>query len=462
MKRCITEAKRTEERSWLGEVSASMLQQSLRDLSQAVRNWWQGKGRVRAPNFKKRGNCHSIRACGEEFYPTDTGVRFPKIGVLRLQWSRPLSSEPSSVTIIKECSGKYYASFVVEVEDEKLPPTPKEVGIDLGLASLAVTSDGEKFAPPRFLRSALRKIGRLQRSLNRKVKGSRNRNKARLLLANAQEKVGSKRLGFLHKLSTQLIRENQTVVVEDLNVSGMLKNRRLSKNISDAGWRMFRTLLEYKAERYGREVRVISSWEPTSQRCSECGHQVGKKPLSVRTWTCPVCGSKHDRDINAAKNILAVGQAERLNAVESRVSPACWCLTLKQEPVLIGGHIVPPEERESPSVTAGRMSTGALTPCLDALQNQCCQPAWLQACLCSHLAGPHCRLANGTPSSAVQLLALPIAHLLALAAKVSFICRNRPQLHRCSIPWNFTSPSFSAACPDRPCKQYSFSLFRDP
>ena len=314
MKRCITEAKRTEELSWLADASHSVLQQSVRDLSQAFRNWWQGKGRVRAPNFKKRGNRQSIRACGKEFYPTETGVRFPKIGVLRLKWSRPLPAEPSSVTIIKECSGKYYASFVVEMEDGKLPPTPKEVGIDLGLASLAVTSDGEKFAPPRFLRSALRKIGRLQRSLSRKVKGSRNRNKARLLVVKAHEKVGSKRLDFLHKLSTQLIRENQTVVLEDLNVSGMLKNRRLAKSISDAGWRMFRTLLEYKAERYGREVRVISHWEPTSQRCSECGHQDGKKPLSVRTCTCAACGSAHERDSNAAKNTLAVGQAERLNA----------------------------------------------------------------------------------------------------------------------------------------------------
>ena len=203
---------------------------------------------------------------------------------------------------------------MVELEDEKLPPTAKEVGIDLGLASLAVTSDGEKFVPPRFLRSALRKIRRLQRSLSRKVKGSRNRNKARLLIVKAHEKVGAKRLDFLHKLSTQLIRENQMVVVEDLNVSGMLKNRRLAKSISDAGWQMFRTLLEYKAERYGRQLRVISRWEPTSQSCSECGHTDGKKPLSVRTWTCPVFGSAHDRDSNAAKNILAAGQVERLNA----------------------------------------------------------------------------------------------------------------------------------------------------
>ena len=230
MKRCITEAKGNGERSWLSDASHSVLQQSVRDLSQAFRNWWQGQGRVRAPNFKKRGNRQSIRACDKEFYPTETGVRFPKIGILRLRWSRPLPSEPSSVTIIKECSGKYYASFVVEVEDEKLPPTPKEVGIDLGLVSLAVTSDGEKIAPARFLRFALRKIGRLQRSLSRKVKGSRNRSKARLLLANAQDKVRAKRLDFLHKLSTQLIGENQTVVLEDLHVSGMLKNHCLAKS----------------------------------------------------------------------------------------------------------------------------------------------------------------------------------------------------------------------------------------
>ena len=133
-------------------------------------------------------------------------------------------------------------------------------------------------------------------------------------MVKAHEKVGAKRLNFLHKLSTQLIRKNQTVVLEDLHVSGMLKNHCLAKSISDAGWRMFRTLLEYKAERYGREVRVISRWEPTSQRCSECGHRDGKKPLSVRTWTCAACGSEHDRDISAAKNILVAGQEERLNA----------------------------------------------------------------------------------------------------------------------------------------------------
>ncbi|MCY4359103.1 MAG: RNA-guided endonuclease TnpB family protein [Cyanobacteria bacterium MAG APA_bin_95] len=278
MKRCITQAKRSEERGWLAEPSHAMLQQSVRDLSQAFKNW------------------------------------FPKIGELKLKWSRPLPSPPTSVTIVKECSGRYYARFVVEVEEIKLPWTAREVGLDLGLESLAVTSGGEEIAPPKFLRSALRKIRRLQRSLSRKMKGSGNRQKARLLVARAQEKMAHQRLDLFHKLSTTYIRENQTVALEDLNVSGMLKNRRLAKNISDAGWRMFRTLLEYKASRYSREVKVISGWEPTSRRCSSCGHLDGKKSLSVRTWTCSACGAAHDRDINAAKSILAVGHMEKLNA----------------------------------------------------------------------------------------------------------------------------------------------------
>ena len=252
--------------------------------------------------------------CGREFYPTDRGVRFPKIGELKLKWSRPLPSPPTSVTIVKECSDRYYASFVVEVEEAKLPWTPKEVGIDLSLASLAVGSDDEKIAPPKFLRSALRTIRRLQRNLSQKAKGSSNRQKARLLVARAQEKVANQRLDLLHKLSTKYIRENQTVALENLNVSGMLKNRRLAKSISDSGWRMFKTLLEYKASRYGREVVVVCRWEPTSKRCASCRHLDGKKSLAIRRWTCSACGAAHDRDINAAKNILAVGQAERLNA----------------------------------------------------------------------------------------------------------------------------------------------------
>ena len=319
-KLCITRAKRRQERSWLGQVSASMLRQSLRDLDQAFRNWWKSKGKSGAPGFKKRSNRQSIRICGKEFRPTEKGVRFPKVGELPLRWSRPLSAAPTSCTLIKDCAGRTFASFVVEVEHPELPANGKAIAIDLGLASLAVASDGEKIAPPKFLRSAHKGIRRLQRSLSRKVKGSGNRRKARLKLAKAHAKVADSRLDFLHQLGTRLIRENQTVVVEDLNVAGMLKNRKLARSIADAGRRMFRTLLEYKRKLHGRSVKTVSRWEPISQTCSECGQRDGRKPLSVRVWKCSSCGAEQDRD--AAKNILAAGLAERLNAcgAESRTS----------------------------------------------------------------------------------------------------------------------------------------------
>ncbi|KKZ10510.1 MAG: hypothetical protein TE42_09940 [Candidatus Synechococcus spongiarum SP3] len=312
-KHCITQAKRTPEREWLGEVSASMLQQSAGDLDKAFRSWWKSKGNLRAPRFKRRSHAQSVRICGKEFGPTDHGVRFPKLGELKLCWSRDLPSPPSSVTIIKDCRGQYYASFVVEVEERPLPANGKAVGIDLGLAALVVISDGDKIAPPEFFRSALKRLWRLQRNLKGKVQGSNRLAKARGRVARLHGKVADRRIDVLHKLSTRLIRENQAVVLEDLNVSGILKNRKLSRAIADAGWRMLRTLLEYRAKRYGRELQIISRWEPTSQTCSACGHRDGKKSLGVRTWTCSACSAVHDRDVNAAQNILAASPAARLN-----------------------------------------------------------------------------------------------------------------------------------------------------
>ena len=320
-KRCITQAKQSPERSWLAEVSNVPLVQSVRDLDKAFRAWWgclkgKGRGKVRAPRFKRRSNSQSMRFTRNAFWVEGHTLRLTKVGSIPIVWSRELPAEPSSVTIMKDEAGRYCASFVVEVERPKLPASSKTVGvgIDLGLASLAVTSEGEKIAPPKFLRSALQRIRRLQRSLSRKEKGSHNRQKARLRLARAHVQVADQRLDHLHKLSTRLIRENQTVVLEDLNVSGMVKNRKLARAIADAGWRLLRTLLESKAEIYGREVKIISRWEPTSQTCSACGHRDGKKSLSVRAWRCSACGAEHDRDVNAARNILAAGLAARLNA----------------------------------------------------------------------------------------------------------------------------------------------------
>ena len=202
---------------------------------------------------------------------------------------------------------------MVEVEAESLPPNGKGMGIDLALATLATTSDSEKISPPKLLRSALRRLRRLQRSLSCRAKGSRNRRKALRGIAQVHVKVADKRLDVLPRLGTGLLRENQTVVAEDLNVSGMLKNRKPARSIKavDAGWRQFRTLLESNAEQCGRQVVVLNRWLPTSQTCSACGHRDGTKPLSVRHRKCPACGAEYDRDINAAKNaaknILAAG-----------------------------------------------------------------------------------------------------------------------------------------------------------
>jgi len=312
-KLCITQAKRTEGRIWLAEVSASVLQQSVRDLDRAFRNWWKSKGKARAPHFKKWSNAQSARICGKKFRPSENGVRFAKVGELQLRWSRTLPSPSSSCTIIKDCAGRYFASFVVEVERPKFPATGRAVAMDLGLVALAVTGDGAKVAPPKLLRSAPKRLRRLQRNLKQKQGGSNRLALAKLRVAKLPAKVSDRRLDFLHKLGTRLIRENQAMCIEDLKVSGILKNRKLSKAIADAGWRTFKTFPECKAELYGRVLKVVCRWEPTSQVCSVCGQRDGRKPLRMRAWTCPACGPEHDRDVNAAKNILAAGLVERLN-----------------------------------------------------------------------------------------------------------------------------------------------------
>lgn len=334
-KLCITQAKQTPERSWLSDPSNVVLQQSVRDLDLAYRNWWaslKGKRKgpkVQAPRFKKRRGAQSIRFMSHVFRTGERSLTLSKIGPVPIEWSRALPSAPSSVTVLRDASGRYFASFVVEVEPTPLPANGKVVGIDLGLASLAVTSDGEKIAPPKFLRSALKRLRRLQQNLKHKQKGSNRMAAARRKVATLHASIADKRLDFLHQLSTCIIRENQTVVLEDLNVLGMLKNKKLARSIADAGWRQFRILLESKAKQYGREVIVINRWLPTSQICSACGHHDGKKELSIREWQCPICGAVHDRDINAALNILAAGLAESRNgrgaAHQSTLAVAAGC-----------------------------------------------------------------------------------------------------------------------------------------
>jgi putative transposase len=229
-------------------------------------------------------------------------LRLPRIGDVEVRWSRALPSEPSSVTVIKDASGRYFASFVADTDPGCLPETEPVIGIDLGLTHFAVLSDGRKIASPRFLRRAEKKLQHAQRNLSRKQKGSDNRDKARIKVARAHARVTDSRRNFHHQLSTQLIRENQAVAVEDLAVTGLARTR-LAKSIHDAGWSAFVNMLEYKARLYGRGFHRISRFQPTSQACSVCGTRDGPKPLDVRAWQCQRCRTWLDRDINAAVNV---------------------------------------------------------------------------------------------------------------------------------------------------------------
>lgn len=325
-KQVITEAKKAEERAWLGEVSSVILQQSLRDLDTAYGNFFDGlKGkrpRMGPPRFKSRkDNRQAVRFTANARWAITPGgdLRLPKIGDVRVKWSRRLPSQPSTVTVIKDAAGRYFCSFVVATDSETLLPVAPEVGIDLGLGHFAVLSDGTKIDSPRFLRRAEKRLKRAQQALSRKEKGSKNRDKARLKVARAHARVADARREFHHQLSTTLIRENQAVAVEDLAVKGLARTK-LAKSVHDAGWSAFVAMLEYKAAKFGRSFHRIGRFEPTSQVCSACGVKDGPKPLHIRVWTCGACGAVLDRDINAAVNTgRAAGLA--VTACRAQVRP---------------------------------------------------------------------------------------------------------------------------------------------
>ncbi|MFF7528524.1 RNA-guided endonuclease InsQ/TnpB family protein [Streptomyces bobili] len=313
--RLITDARRTVQRSWLGEVSVVVLQQSLRDAESAYRNFFASlkgtrKGpRTGPPRFKSRKDTRqSIRFTANACWKITTSGRLnlPKIGAVKVKWSRTLPTAPTSVTVIKDAAGRYFASFVIDTDPqadaERMPATDRILGIDLGLTHFVVLSDGTKIDSPRFLRRAEKKLKKTQKGLSRKQKGSKNREKARLKFARAHAKVADARHEFHHQLSTKLISENQGIAVEDLSVRGLARTR-LAKSVHDAGWASFVNMLEYKAQRYGRTLIKIGRFEPTSQICSTCGVHDGPKPLDVREWTCAACGTVHDRDTNAAINV---------------------------------------------------------------------------------------------------------------------------------------------------------------
>jgi putative transposase len=323
LSKALTAAKRTPQRAWLAEVSAVVLQQALADANTAYRNFFasvQGcrKGRrLGAPRFRsKRDRAQSIRFTkAARFRVTPAGrLRLPGVGDVPVRWSRELPSEPSSVTVTVDAAGRYHASLIVEAPDQPLPPVDREVGIDLGLTHFAVLSDDRKVDNPRIARKAAAKLRRAQKELARRQKNWANREHSRRKVARAHVRVVDTRRDWLHKLSTTIVQENQLVAVEDLAVSGLARTR-LARSVHDAGWSTFVAMLEYKARRAGRALVRVDRWLPSTRACSVCGAVGEAKALHVREWTCP-CGAVHDRDVNAARNILAAGRADSPTLVE--------------------------------------------------------------------------------------------------------------------------------------------------
>jgi putative transposase len=336
----LTAAKKTPERAWLGEVSSVVLQQALADLNAAYRNYFSSLSggrngpKVSLPRLRSRkDHRQAIRfTANARFRALPNGkLRLPKIGDVPVRWSRPLPSDPSSVTVIRDSAGRYFASFVVQTGPRSLPAVEPVVGIDFGLTHFAVLSDGRKITAPKFLRCAAKLLKCRQRELSRKQKGSRNRDKARVKVARAHAKVADARRDFHHQLSTALIRDNQAVAVENLAVNGLGRTR-LAKSVHDAGWSSFVAMLEYKARLYGREFHRTGRFTPTTQSCSLCGVKDGPKPLHVRVWRCSSCGLWLDRDVNAAVNVAkAAGLA--VTACGAVVGPGpAWQTAPKQEP----------------------------------------------------------------------------------------------------------------------------------
>lgn len=292
---------------FLTEVSSVPLQQSLRNLQSAYSAFFNKTGKY--PRFKsKKTSRQSVAYTGGGFTYRNGQIKLAKMAEpLNIIWTRELPSDPSSVTISNDASGRWFVSFICEDTVTALPKSKQSVGIDVGLTTLLTLSTGEKIVNTRYEKRDRERLAKAQRELTRKQLGSHNRDKARMKVAKVYARISDRRRDHLHKISTRIIRENQTVVIEDLSVRNLLKNHLLARAISDASWSELRCMLEYKAKWYGRTIIAIDRFYPSSQLCSSCGALGGNKPLNVREWTCSACGALHDRDINAAKNILAAG-----------------------------------------------------------------------------------------------------------------------------------------------------------
>lgn len=308
----LTAWKQTSELAFLNEVSSVPLQQALRHLQAAFANFF--ARRAKYPAFKSRKKSRaSAEYTRSAFRFRDGELTLAKMNApLSVAWSRalPQGAEPSTVTVSRDPAGRWFVSMLVEEEICSLPPTRRNVGVDVGLVVLATLSTGERIVNPRHERADRMRLVRARRGLARKSGGSNNQAKARLKVARVYARIADRRRDHLHKVTTRLVRENQVIAVEDLPIRNLVKNHSLARAISDASWRALRGMLEYKAAWYGRDLVVVDRFFPSSRLCSRCGNLHQKLPLHVREWVC-VCGARHDRDVNAAINILAAGLADR-------------------------------------------------------------------------------------------------------------------------------------------------------
>ena len=311
--RALTAMKKDPGLAFLNEVSSVPLQQALRHQHAAFGAFF--ARRARYPRFKSRRGRQCAHYTRSAFSMRGGVLQLARMpGPLRFAWSWPevdlTTLDPTMVTVCREPDGRWYVTFAADISAAPpLPTTGRAVGVDLGVASFAALSDGQQIANPRHLERKARSLARYQRRLARCRKGSANRAKAAARVAAAHRKVGDARRDFLHRVTTGLVRDYDMIVVEDLNVAGMVRNHRLARAISDCGWSEFRRQLTYKCQRHGRQLVVTGRWYPSSKTCSACGHLLAALSLSTRHWTCPSCGARHDRDLNAAKNILAAGRA---------------------------------------------------------------------------------------------------------------------------------------------------------
>jgi putative transposase len=321
----LTTLKHQNEVAWLQEVSSVPLQQGLRHLESAFRNFFDG--RAKYPKFKKKRGSQSATYASSAFEWDGMALTLAKMGTpLNIRWSRPLpkGAKPTTVTITRDAAMRYFVSFLVKEDIAPLLVSPKTVGIDLGLYDVVTLSTGEKTGNEKFFAKDEKRLATLQRRHAKKQKRSKNREKARVKVARVHARIADRRRDFQHKLTTRIIRENQTVCIESLAVKNLLKNHSLAKSIADVGWGELIRQLQYKAVWYGRTVVAIDRFYPSSKRCHGCGHLLDELDLDIRQWTCPECGLRHDRDTNAALNIeaaglvvLACGEAIRPGRVKS-------------------------------------------------------------------------------------------------------------------------------------------------